>query len=99
MANGKIYVNQSSLRLTLDTSVVLTGATTLQIKYKKPDAEETIGFWAATIDTDVNKLFYEFTSNELDISGLWAFWAYVVFADGRNAPGEPVNVKVYEQGT
>ena len=85
--------------MTLNTDVVLTGASTLQIKYKKPDEAGTVGFWGATIDTDPEKLFYEFIDVELDISGKWLFWAYVVFSDGRNAPGEPVAIIVYEQGT
>lgn len=98
MANGKIYVNQSSLRMTLDTGVVLTGATTLQIKHIKTDL--STGFWVASIDpSDANKLFYDFINTELDQSGNWIFWAFVIFSDGRNAPGEPVKVKVHEQGT
>lgn len=95
--NGKIYINQSSLKLTLQTGVTLTGASSLRIGYKKPDLVETIGYWDATI-SGTQDLFYEFTSMELDIAGLWAFWAYVIFADGRNAPGEAVFVRVYEQG-
>jgi len=94
--NGKIYVNQSNLKLTLQTGVVLTGAPTVRIGYKKPD--ETIDYWEAII-SGTEDLYYEFLDAELDAPGTWAFWAYVIFADGRNAPGEPVFVKVYEQGT
>ena len=98
---GKIFVNQSNLKLTLQTGVTLTGALTKQIGYKKPDVDGIAGiidYWDATID-GTEDLFYEFINTELDVAGTWAFWAYVVFADGRNAPGEPIQIKVYEQGT
>lgn len=97
---GKIYKNQSNLKLTLQTGVTLTGALTTQIGYKKPDVDgvaSPVAYWTATID-GTEDLFYEFIDTELDVAGTWAFFAYVVFSDGRNSPGEAIFIKVFEQG-
>jgi len=93
---GKIYKNQYSLSLTLDSDITLTGATATKIKYIKPDG--TNGEFDATI-SGTDSLIYEFTANdELDQSGDWIFWNYVTFSDNRIAPGEPVIIRVYEEG-
>ena len=48
---------------------------------------------------DTENIFYEFSEpSELDQSGDWVFWAYVEFSDGRKAPGEPVVIRVYNEG-
>ncbi len=93
---GKIYVNQSSLKIILNTGVDLTTATTLQMGYKKPD--DTVGYWTAQIQ-GTEGIYYNFVNDELNLVGTWAFWAYITFSDLRKAPSEPVNIKVYEQGT
>lgn len=95
---SKIYVGQSSLRLKLTTGVDITGATTLQIKYKKPNG--ATGEWTALEYDETNGvIYYDFAANELDVSGRWIVWAYVIFSDGRDAPGEPYKFRVYEEGT
>ena len=94
---GKIYLNQSSLRIELTTEVDITGATARQIKYTKPDA--TAGNWTATAgDLTTGVIFYDLTGTELDQIGTWTMWAYVTFADARTAPGEPVKVIVNTEG-
>lgn len=94
---GKIYLNQSSLRILLTTEVDITGASVTQIKYKKPD--ETIGSWAAVVDdVGAGSIYYDLTGVELDQAGTWTFWAFITFADGRSAPGEPVKITVYTEG-
>ena len=92
---SKIYENQESLRLTLETSVDLSSAKTLIIKYLKPD--ETAGSFNATI-SGTTALYYDFAADDLDQVGDWTFWAYVTFSDDRTAPGEPVTIRIYEEG-
>lgn len=92
---AKIYKNQGSLKLTLETDVTLTGASTTQIKYIKPD--QTTGAFTATID-GTEDMYYDFANEDLDTIGDWTFWAYVVFSDSRYADGEPVTIRVYEPG-
>jgi len=95
---GKIYLNQSSLRLKLVTGVDITGASVTQIKYKKPDGETTGTFTATVEDAGAGSIYYDFADDELDQAGNWLFWAFITFSDGRSAPGEPVRVTVYEEG-
>ncbi len=93
---AKIYLDQSNLKITAETGVTVTGALSQVIKFIKPDG--STGEWDATID-GTEDIFYEFSEpSELDQLGVWVFWAYVVFADGRNAPGEPEKIEVFEQG-
>ncbi len=92
---SKIYENQESLRLTLQTGVDISGANAQVIKYLKPD--DTEGEFAAVID-GTNDLYYDFAANDLDQVGDWTFWAFVTFSDNRTAPGQPVTIRVYEEG-
>ena len=95
---SKIYKNQSNCRITLTAGVSIFGAITTSIKYRKPNGTE--GSFDATVsDETTGVIYYDFTDDELDASGVWTFWSYVVFADGRDAPGEPVRIKVWEEGT
>jgi hypothetical protein len=95
---GKIYLNQDSLRIELTTDVDITGATLLEIRYKKPVSGDT-GEWTAIVgDPGAGMIYYDLTGTELDEVGTWTFWAYVTFSDNRSAPGEPVKVTVYTEG-
>jgi hypothetical protein len=94
---GKIYVDQSNLRVTLDTGVSCLTALDMKIKYTDPDG--TSGEWDASLHpTNNNYIYYDLQSDELFMEGVWTFWAYVTFTDGRSAPGEPLHVRVYEEG-
>ena len=93
---SKIYVNQNSLRLTLQTGVDISEASNLLIKYIKPD-KATTGNFSATI-SGTTDLYYDFAGTELDTPGEWTFYAFVIFSDARTAPGEPVYITVYNEG-
>ena len=93
---GKIFKNQSSLKIELTTSVGLGGASA-KIKYRKPSGTE--GEWSATItDSTDGVIEYDLVNGEIDEAGIWQFWASVVFSDRRTAPGEVASVRVYEEG-
>lgn len=96
---SKIFVGQSSLRIQLTTSVDITSANSLKIKYKKPDNTE--GEWTATEHTaSTGIIYYDLTlATDLDVAGTWTFWAYVEFSDGRVAPGESFKQVISEEGT
>lgn len=95
---GKIYQNQSSLRITATTGVDISGATALAIKYRKPSGTE--GSWTATeSDATEGIIYYDLVDeNDLDEVGAWAIWGHVTFSDGRSAPGEPFTLTVKEEG-
>ena len=92
---GKIYKNQTALRIELDTNIDLSDASSALIKYKKPSG--TTGSFTATITGE--KVYYDIvSSSDLDEDGTWTFWSYVTFTSGTVAPGEAVSVKVYNEG-
>jgi hypothetical protein len=94
---SKIFKGQTALRLTLRTFTDLEGILSAVIKYRKPNGK-CGQFTAAIGDTEKGIIFHECLENEIDISGWWAFWAYVTFADGRTAAGETAKVYVWQEG-
>jgi len=96
---GKIYVNQTALRLQLYVGTDVDTALSLKIKYTKPDSETIYEFIALEPTDAVKSIYYDFQEGDLNVAGQWIFWAYVTFSDGRSAPGEPVKIRVWEEGT
>ncbi len=95
---GKIFKGQSALRITVNTFCDLEGVLTAAIKFRKPDG--LCGeFVAAVGDTAKGVIFHEVIEGELDVSGWWAFWAFVAFADGRTAAGETAKVFIWNEGS
>ena len=68
-----VLFNGQDYKLTLDTGIVLTGATVTRIQYKKPDG--TKGFWTATVLGTT--IFYDITAIQNNAAGVWAFQSYV----------------------
>lgn len=93
---GKVYNGQSKLKIRLDSKVDVSGATTKRIKYSKPGG--TTGYFNASVEADNQTIYYAFQDGDIDESGVWTFWPYVVFSDGRDAPGESVEIKFYTEG-
>jgi hypothetical protein len=94
---GKIFLGQSALRITLKTFCDLEGILSAVIKYRKPNG--IIGELAAAVgDVAKGVIFHECIEGELDLSGWWAFWAYITFADGRTAAGEAAKVYIWKEG-
>jgi hypothetical protein len=94
----RIYKEQTSLRITVKTGVLISESDVPEIKYKKPDG--VLGSFSASIkDSETGTIYYDIqAATEIDISGWWMFWAFVTFSDGRYAMGKAVKVFVSEQG-
>jgi hypothetical protein len=93
----KIFSGQSALRVTVNTFCDLEGIDNAVIKYRKPDG--SMGeFAAAVADTAKGVIFHEFIEGEINLSGWWAFWAFITFSDGRTAAGEAAKVYVWNEG-
>jgi hypothetical protein len=95
---GKIYVGQTALTIRLTTSIDLSTAKTVAIKYLKPSGET--GTWTATIySVATGVISYTIASSSiLDESGVWTFWAFITFNDDTIALGEPVRKLIYDEG-
>ena len=93
----KIFKGQSALRIVVKTFVDLEGIESAIIKYRKPNGK-TGELAAAVGDTESGLIFHECIEGEIDVSGWWAFWAFITFADGRTAAGEASKVYVWKEG-
>lgn len=95
---GKIYKNQTKVELEVTVNQNITGATTKEIKYKKPSG--ATGEWPAeSIDDSLGVLEkLIFLATDWDETGDWTLWGHVVFSDGREAPGEPFIRTIHPRG-
>jgi len=94
---SRIFKGQSALQITLKTFCDLEGIENAVIKYRKPNSK-TGEFTAAVGDAVKGIIFHEVIEEEIDISGWWAFWAFITFADGRTAAGEAAKVYIWNEG-
>jgi hypothetical protein len=81
----------------LKTFCDLEGILSAYIRFQKPDGKRG-EFKAGVSDTGNGVIFYECLEGDIDVSGWWVFWAYVVFEDGRAAAGEAAKVYVWREG-
>lgn len=98
---SKVYKNQTKLLLRLETYVNITGCQAAKIRYRKPSG--TTGEFSfpsqVTIENaETGILSHMFQIGELNESGQWTFWAFIIFSDGRWAAGEPDFIHVYDEG-
>jgi hypothetical protein len=95
---SRIHKGQSALQLTVKTFTDLEGIISAVIRYRKPDG--SAGELSAGVgDTAKGVVFHECIEGEIDLAGWWAFWAFIMFADGRTAAGEAAKVFVWEEGS
>ena len=94
---GRIFVKQTALRITVKTFTDLEGIEAAAIKYRKPNGK-TGEFTAAVGDMTKGVIFHECIEGDIDLSGWWAFWAFITFDDGRTAAGEAAKVYVWNEG-
>lgn len=96
---SKIFVGQSNLRIQVTTGVDITGALSLKIKYRKPNNIEAE--WTATEHTaSTGIIYYDLTATtDLDVAGVWTFWAYIMFSDGSVAPGDSFEQLISAEGS
>ena len=85
LGTGELFVNDT-VRLVIDTNLNLSGYTTLQMGYMKPDG--STGCWAATIyPTDNTKMYYETQIGDIDQAGEWLMQG-VALASGVKVSGK-----------
>jgi len=70
-----VFVGQTLLELIAETGYAsIASATTKRIAYRKPNGVE--GYWTATVVGTT--LTYNLVAGDIDIKGVWYFWAYWV---------------------
>jgi len=93
-----IYKGQSALRISGRTGTALADVSSCEMRYEKPDG--TRGIWSAFVsNAERGVVSYDLLGNELDMSGWWRFWIFVIFDDERSAFGDAERVFIHEEGT
>ena len=92
---SKIFTSQD-WRLICDTEEDQTTATGLLIYFKAPAG--IITSKAATLDTNVNRIYTDIGVDELTENGDWKVWPKTTIG-GNVAPGDPAILTIHEEGT
>jgi hypothetical protein len=95
---SKIYVGQTKLKLTLEVGVDITGHSTNQIRFERPDG--TRGHFVAVVD-QVNPGIISYTvqnQSDLNQAGRWIFWAQITYADTKVSIGRPALININREG-
>lgn len=91
------FEGQNAVKFRLYGLGNLTDASEIYIKYKKPDG--TLGQWSATVeDITSGIIFYNMTDTEFLTAGLWTYWSYVIFSDGRVGIGNIFKITIRKEG-
>ena len=77
MSCSKVMEGDIGTQIILDTEVDISSATSLLIKYIKPDGI-TAGQWTASLDATEKKLTFTTISGTLDEAGVWMLQGYIV---------------------
>jgi hypothetical protein len=88
---AKIYENQS-ITIELDLATDLSGATTLEVRYKSPTSLRG-GSWVAAIVPGTNKVTVDVPKNILSPAGAWKLQGYAA-GTGWSMLGETVTLTI-----
>ena len=92
---GKVFVGQTKLTIRLETGSLLVDVDVALIKYKKPNNVE--GNWTATVSG--KDIFYDIaTINDLDINGVWEFYAHITYVNSTIIMGEVSKLQIFKEG-
>ena len=92
---AKIYLGQN-WRIICDTQEDQSTSTDRKIFVK--DCDGNISEFAASLDGDPNRIYYDVATTEMTKAGDWLIWPKTTIA-GNVAPGEPATVMIYEEGS
>ncbi len=94
---GAIFKNQTKLDITLSILSDISDVVSALIKFRKPNGVQ--GEFVATIDTGEQSISYTVTSeNDIDINGIWVFWAHLTYTNGDVIAGEASDQMVNLEG-
>lgn len=96
--NIHIHVGDTP-RLEFITGVSMEYVGHIELRYYKPDG--TFGIFEDVVVSDTQRgvVYYQVKSaSELNDTGKWRFWIYVVFNDKSPLSFKPVYLDIYEQG-
>jgi hypothetical protein len=93
MALDKVYAGDVGTKIRLDSGSNISAATTLKIKYKKPDG--STGEWTAVLE-GTTQAYYITQVNDLDQRGKWELQLFVVLPTWTGH-GETCELQIYRR--
>jgi hypothetical protein len=100
---GNIYKNQGNLKIELTYNVLPATLDKVWIKYMTPEGEIGTFPTEAIHNAPGLSYYYLFPAGEslsdYGPAGTWRFWLYIELTDGNPIPGEPYEVRIYNEGT
>lgn len=91
----RVYKN-SKQTIYLDCKILLDSVSIAEVRYRTPSG--VTGSKAGTIQADNQSISTIFESGELDETGSWTVWAYVLYDDNNYSYGELSFFNVYNEG-
>lgn len=105
MELGKIYVNQTAVKLIISTGVDFSTNEISSAKIKLINtslSNTTLKEWSATLLNPPGadgKLYVDFDDTKnFDTAGLWKIWVEVIFSNNKKAFSKPFIYKVDNEG-
>lgn len=96
MAN--IHVGQTAVRLEFTVGIDLTSASEIEIRFEKPNTVKG-SFPGAILNAEKGIVYYDVQSEgDLDDTGVWYFWAHILFDDDTELDSNPTRIQIYEPG-
>jgi len=90
---AKLYQGDVGVTVNVATGITLTGATTTQIRVKKPSG--TLAAWVATIDgANAQQLNYTTIAGDLNEAGMYFLQAYVITGT-QTLFGETAEIEIF----
>lgn len=71
----KTYRGAIGLKIVMATTVDVSGATLVRLKYKKPSG--AAGYWGGMVETPTSVSYTTVSEYDLDEAGVWEIQAYV----------------------
>lgn len=94
---GKIYVNQTALKITFLLNNDISGYSAVNINVSQPDFSTAT--WTATVeDAETGEVYFDnFTTTTLSINGDYYLQPEVEFTNGNKILGETYILTVYKK--
>ena len=96
MGREEYRVGQT-IQIDLTMNDDITGAGTVQVRYRKPSGTATSAA-ATVVNADIGWIRYVLPAASVDEYGDWSVWAYAVRSDGTVDIGDTLIMRVNREG-
>jgi hypothetical protein len=93
-----IFAKQTKLDIIIDVGSSIQDHEIVEIRFQKPNNKRG-KFIGSVDDAELGRIKYEVQSPaDIDLAGIWIFWAYIKYQSGKEIKSEPVKIRIYDEG-